>query len=50
MYTWTPYTLYREGEIVGNVAMIPMPFYLGGSVTEMLGVASVAIVAMILLG
>jgi predicted acetyltransferase len=41
-YTWTPHTLYRGDEIVGNVSLMPMRIWLDGRVTEVMGVASVA--------
>ena len=41
-YTWTPHTLYRGSEIVGNVSLMPMRIWLEGRVTDVVGIASVA--------
>lgn len=44
MYTWTPYTLYHDQEIVGNVSLMPLRIWLDGNPAEVVGVASVATV------
>lgn len=41
LYTWTPYTLYRGEEIVGNVSLMPLRIWLDGQPIEVVGVASV---------
>jgi predicted acetyltransferase len=41
-YTWTPHTLYRGNEIVGNISLMPMRIWLEGRVTDVVGIASVA--------
>ncbi|NQT17566.1 MAG: GNAT family N-acetyltransferase, partial [Planctomycetes bacterium] len=40
-YTWTPYALYRRGELLGNVSLVPLRIWLGGQPTEVAGIASV---------
>ncbi len=42
LYTWTPYTLYRDDEPLGNVSLVPMQTWLDGRPVDTLGVASVA--------
>jgi GNAT superfamily N-acetyltransferase len=42
LYTWTPYTLYRGNEILGNVSLMPMRVWLDGRTMEVSGIASVA--------
>ncbi len=40
-YTWTPYALYRRGELLGNVSLVPLRIWLSGQPTEVAGIASV---------
>jgi predicted acetyltransferase len=41
-YTWTPYALYLDDELLGNVSLMPVRIWLGGQTIEVVGVASVA--------
>lgn len=42
MYTWTPYTLCRGREILGNVSLVPMRVWVNARPVEVVGVGSVA--------
>lgn len=43
-YTWQPYTLYRDSEILGNVSLMPIDIFLAGERTTVVGIASVVTV------
>lgn len=41
-YTWQPYVLVRQGDVLGHVALLPMTVWLAGRLEPVVGVASVA--------
>ncbi len=41
-YTWTPYTLYLDDQVLGNISLIPVRIWLADEKVETVGVASVA--------
>jgi predicted acetyltransferase len=44
-YTWTPYALYRDNELLGSASLMPMQVQLDGRNCEVAGIASVATVS-----
>jgi predicted acetyltransferase len=42
IYNWTPYTLFRGSEAVGNLSLVEMRVFWNGEPLEVLGFASVA--------